>query len=145
MGLTGSFYTYTPNYSDTETEDVICTYPTDLPEDHEDYALRGTTYTLTNLVIDSVTTSSIDGVYVNIYQYTLFKDEHQGVPFDNFAIFYNVYPSKEARLNDFENPTSQAYYTLGITDDLDDNTNIRQLAYDKLKLQNGWEGMNDHQ
>ena len=136
MALTGRYIHYTLEISETEFEEVEYTYPEDLPKDHPNYYLRGTTQTLTqNKVIENK--QIINNVYVVLdsFHHVIFYDQGEKKYGTNINV--RIYNNKEERIN---NPTGFILQNqhLITKDSFEDKNNIYSFLYKELNNLKGY-------
>ena len=138
MALIGNFKTYTHKESETETQDLTIEHPLSLPEDHENYHLRGTTTIETVPIVDRLETV-MENSYLVIHSYVVYKN-NISINTNHLAnITYRVYASKEKRnLNNEDYIYEDALLSVEI--DPSDST-MTQMAkmYDLIKTIAGTE------
>ena len=128
MALSGSFTIYTPHETETEIVSSSVTYPVDLPESDENYALRGTTQIISQSVPTQVPTTYEDN-YIIIRSTVLARTGQPSPNFYTLAYNWETYPSKEDR----ENGTNGTLFDdKGMLWRWDINSNPFEAAYSHL-------------
>lgn len=133
MAVIGTYNKITTTQSETETEEVVVTYPETMDEMDPNYDKRGTTETISRPVFDQ-TVETFDNVYINISKIAFYKNEinNEGQTLLDFTFcVYNSEAEKDNDLNSFIERDAVIGQHLSISSDDD----IRVKAYELLKIQ----------
>lgn len=127
MALTGNYIKIVVTPSETETEDVLVTYPADLGMDSPDFNKRGTSETLT-LPVETETRTTLENTYLMVTGVSLEKI-HGGDYHISFA--YHLYESEEARQDNPLNSIEKGIKVINWDNDV--STDPITVAYEYLK------------
>lgn len=133
MAIFADYIKSTWSESDTETDTITITHPSDLPPNHQDYADRGQTVQI-QVPRPIETTTTYTNAYIVIVSYNYYKlatDMNGDVTFD---VQFKVYNDKQQYLDDPNNWVEEdailgGYYSITSNDD------IRAYGYQILKNQ----------
>ena len=137
MALVGNIKIYNSVQSETETETIQVTYPSNLPEDHPKYELRGQTVDEEiPLISEEITLHN--NVYVHIHSVNFWKIYDLEGKQDLVNINYKVFESKQARE---ENPHEFILedHLIGQKLDFNVDTNQMEKCYEYVKNIRGFE------
>ena len=133
MAVIGTYKKIITTQSETETEEVVVTYPEIMNEMDPNYDKRGTTETISRPVFDQIV-EIFDDVYINISKIAFYKNEinHEGGTLLDFT--FCVYNSEADKNNDpdsfIERDAVIGQHLIISSDD-----DIRVKAYELLKTQ----------
>lgn len=133
MAVIGTYNKIITTQSETETEDVVVTYPETMDEMHPNYDKRGTTETISRPVFDQ-TVETFEDVYINISKIAFYKNEidsEGGTLLDFTFCVYNSEADKNNDPDSFIERDAVIGQHLSISSDDD----IRIKAYELLKTQ----------
>jgi len=152
MALTGSFTIYTQEQDLENGVSQSIVYPSDLPEEDENYSKRGTTETTIvypyNNVVETIYTSS----YVIVDTAAIHLDDDSGNEdvTDNtyyLNIRYKAYHNKEHRdttpLSPMLEQDIQQMFFVDINSTELNNKNLIAYAYDLVKQEEGMENLSN--
>lgn len=139
MALSGNYTHYTEVPSETETVDVLITYPSNLEVDHPDYEKRGTTETIQQAALVEEST-----VYENIYLTVKVAslnviEQTSDFKYVELSGFYRIYESEEARNLDKDNYLAEYYINKEFN--FSEESNPYSSLYELIKSQRGAENL----
>lgn len=117
--------------SETETYQEDVTYPSDLPEGHPNYELRGQTVAETFPVVTTEETL-LESAYIVITNYNFYKLVKNDIGEFLFDVMFKVYGSKDIYLED-ENNYLYEDDVVGQYKNIDSNANLRVRGYEIIK------------
>lgn len=131
MALEGAATYTTVSYSETETEDMVITYPDaeDMNENDPNYDKAGTSETI-QVPKQILTTDTYEYVYVWVKQIEVFNNMIDGVKKTDVIYQYAGYESKDAKAADMEN---FLFWNTREVPNLDYNLNLWSQCYNDLK------------
>tara|TARA_R110000803_G_scaffold77483_2_gene142370 strand:- start:1547 stop:1975 length:429 start_codon:yes stop_codon:yes gene_type:complete len=136
MALEGRYIHYTIDISETELEEVEYTYPENLPENHPNYYLRGTTQTLTqNRVIEKKKELGKVYVVIDSFHHFIFYNEGEKKYGTNMGV--KMYNNREERINNPNGYILENHHLISKIP-LENKTNIYQYLYQELSKIKGY-------
>jgi len=137
MALVGKWTKYESKESETETEIVKISYPSELPEGHPDFEKAGTEEEIEVPKIDVIETI-YDSVYAVVHSVNSWKDNTNNETDTLFNICYRVYESEQDRLSDYNSFIYEEHLIGQKVDYTLDKSEIQQ-AYDLVNIVRGFE------
>ena len=131
MAIFADYTHISQTISETETYDEDVTYPSDLPEGHPQYDLRGQTVTETFSVVTTEETV-LENAYIVISNYNFYKLVKNDIGEFLFDVMFKVYASKDIYLDD-ENNYLYEDDVIGQYKNVDSSEDLRVRGYEIIK------------
>lgn len=139
MALKGDITWTTVEFSETETQDQIITYPDEMNENNPQYDKRGTTETV-QVPKEIYNSTSYTDVYLYVKSIQMHTTIEDNKKIEYIHYHYAGYESKETRDADNENflffSSNQLY-------NYNHNSNLWTQCYDQLKLREDFADLKD--
>lgn len=130
MALKGDITWTTVEYSETETQDLIITYPDEMNENDPQYDKRGTTETV-QVPKEIYISNSYTDVYLYVKSIQMHTFVNDGKKTEQVHYHFAAYESEESRNADNEN---FLFFSGAQLVNYDTNANLWSQCYDQLKL-----------